>query len=340
MTKLDEFQKNLLRVTNEYKKFKEQDNSTVTGVVDASGQPIKTGTGTPEPQPKQTTWTDTAKSWDKWSQENPITRTVMGFVPGVAQVAGAADVASSAIQGDMPGALRNLPGAFTGATQKQLAAGMAAYDSLKQGNVADTAKSALAVSAAGGNPRAAQAAKAISTGQSLANLPQTAKSIGSTVKTLAGNKTPNQAGIASGSIQENSYRQLINLIESANKSCPVATYNLDVNLKNRQKAIDEYHYGPANPDHPENYWRDLADIWKIKESTAKTMKCENCGAFDVSDDMRKCIEDGIHGEDNKIADARAPIDLADLGYCTFLKFKCAGSRSCSAWITGGPITKD
>ena len=151
---------------------------------------------------------------------------------------------------------------------------------------------------------------------------------------------PNQAGAASGPMEGNSYRKLINIVESANKSCPVATYDIDVNLKNRQKAIDEYHYGPANPDKPENYWRDLAAIWKIKEATAKTMKCENCGAFDVSDDMRKCIEDGIRGDDNKIADARAPIDLADLGYCTFLKFKCAGSRSCSAWITGGPIVKD
>jgi hypothetical protein len=341
MNKLDEFQKNLLRVTNEYKKFKEQDNSTVTGVVDASGQPIKVGT--PEPQPKQTTWTDTAKSWDKWSQENPMARTVMGFVPGVAQVAGAADVASSAIQGDMPGAIRNLPGAFTGATQKQLDAGIAAYDSLKQGDVASAAKNSLTVSAAGGSQRAAQAAKAIGIGQNVANLPQTAKSIGSTVKTLAGNKTPNQAGTTSGSIPttENTIRKFINIVsESKNKNCPTATYDIDVNLKNRQKAIDDYHYGPANPDHPENYWKELADIWKIKESTAKTMKCENCGAFDVSDDMRKCIEDGIHGEDNKIADARAPIDLADLGYCTFLKFKCAGSRSCSAFIVGGPITKD
>jgi hypothetical protein len=136
------------------------------------------------------------------------------------------------------------------------------------------------------------------------------------------------------------YRKYIRIVEAANKNCPIATYDIDVNLKNRQKAIDEYHYGPANPEKPGDYWKDLAKIFKIDEKTAKTMQCANCGAFDVSDDMRKCIEDGIRGDDNKIADARAPIDLADLGYCTFLKFKCAGSRSCSAWITGGPIVKD
>lgn len=136
------------------------------------------------------------------------------------------------------------------------------------------------------------------------------------------------------------YRKYIRIVEAANKGCPIATYDIDVNLKNRQKAIDDYHYGPANPNEPEDYWKKAADTWNISEKTAKTMLCENCGAFDVSDDMRECIESGIRGDDQKIADARAPIDLADLGYCTFLKFKCAGTRSCSAWITGGPIVKD
>lgn len=39
------------------------------------------------------------------------------------------------------------------------------------------------------------------------------------------------------------YRKYINIVEAANKGCPIATYDIDVNLKNRQKAIDEYHYG-------------------------------------------------------------------------------------------------
>lgn len=135
-------------------------------------------------------------------------------------------------------------------------------------------------------------------------------------------------------------KKFIKLVEAASKNCPVATHDIEINLKNRQVAIDKFHYGPANPDSPESYWKDAASRWNIGEKTAKTMKCENCGAFDVSDDMRACIESGICGEDPATTDARAPIDLADLGYCTFLKFKCAGSRSCSAWITGGPIVKD
>ena len=29
--------------------------------------------------------------------------------------------------------------------------------------------------------------------------------------------------------------------------CPIATQDIDVNLENRQKAIDEYDYGPLDP---------------------------------------------------------------------------------------------
>lgn len=131
-------------------------------------------------------------------------------------------------------------------------------------------------------------------------------------------------------------RKFINLIEAVDKGCPVATHDLDINLKNRQIAIDKYHYGPANPNEPESYWKDAASRWNIDEKTAKTMQCANCAAFDVSDKMRNCIESGAQGQE-KDADVMATIEKADLGYCNFLHFKCAGTRSCFAWITGGAI---
>jgi hypothetical protein len=132
------------------------------------------------------------------------------------------------------------------------------------------------------------------------------------------------------------YRKYINIVEAANKGCPIATYDIDVNLKNRQKAIDTYHYGPANPDKPESYWKEAAKRWDISEKTARTMKCGNCAAFDVSDSMYKCIHDGMGKE---AYDAEKTREAADLGYCNLLAFKCAGSRSCQLWLTGGPIIK-
>ena len=133
-------------------------------------------------------------------------------------------------------------------------------------------------------------------------------------------------------------RKYINLVEAVNKGCPVATHDIDLNLENRQTAIDEYMYGPANPNKPGAYWKDLSKVFKVDESTAKSMMCGNCAAFDVSDSMRDCIASGIKGDEDNI-DPNATINLSDLGYCNFLHFKCAGSRSCKAWVTGGPITE-
>jgi hypothetical protein len=130
--------------------------------------------------------------------------------------------------------------------------------------------------------------------------------------------------------------KLKHLLIEAKTGCPVATQDIHVNLKNRQHAIDEYFYGPANPEAPGKYWKDAAKRWKIDEATAKTMKCGNCAAFDVSDKMWACMEKGILGKE-KNADAMATIEKADLGYCNFLHFKCAGTRSCTAWVTGGAI---
>ena len=133
-------------------------------------------------------------------------------------------------------------------------------------------------------------------------------------------------------------RNLINIMEAASKGCPIATHDIDVNLKNRQAAIDNYNYGPANPDKPDDYWDKSAKIFNVTTATAKTMLCGNCAAFDVSDSMRQCMSDGIKGTEKNV-DANASINLADLGYCNFLHFKCAGSRSCKAWVTGGPVTE-
>jgi hypothetical protein len=62
------------------------------------------------------------------------------------------------------------------------------------------------------------------------------------------------------------------------------------------------------------------------------MLCGNCAAFDITSKTLSCIEEGI-GED-----AVETIDAGQLGYCKFLKFKCASERTCDAWVTGGPIT--
>jgi len=117
--------------------------------------------------------------------------------------------------------------------------------------------------------------------------------------------------------------------------CPAATLDIELNLKNRQRAIKVAMYGPANPrlsNAP--YWEKLASIWGISASEAKTMRCGNCGFFDIKPKTLDCIRKGI-GRDG--VDPQDSVVAAELGYCRAFHFKCAASRTCSAWVTGGPI---
>ena len=129
-----------------------------------------------------------------------------------------------------------------------------------------------------------------------------------------------------------------NLKEETDKKCPPATQNITINLKNRQKAIDEYGYGPLNPDMPNRkFWMKKVDEWNLDSTEeAKQSLCGNCAAFDVRQDTLNCIASGIDADNPE--DAQGVIDAGDLGYCKFLKFKCASRRTCDAWVTGGPLT--
>ena len=75
------------------------------------------------------------------------------------------------------------------------------------------------------------------------------------------------------------------------ESCPVATHDVEVNLKCRQKAIDKAMYGPMNPNEPSNdYWRKLAEGWRLSASQAKKSTCGNCAAFIQTTQMLDCID--------------------------------------------------
>jgi hypothetical protein len=118
--------------------------------------------------------------------------------------------------------------------------------------------------------------------------------------------------------------------EEGDESCPMATQDITINLKNRGKAIDSANYGPENPDLPNTaFWKAKADEWEVDVEEAKTSRCGNCAAFNQDDSMLECISKGIGDE----GDAEEFIEKADLGYCEIFDFKCAASRTCDAWVT-------
>lgn len=137
-------------------------------------------------------------------------------------------------------------------------------------------------------------------------------------------------------MQKNEY---LKQASAAIGKCPPATQDIKLNLANRQNCIDVANYGPANPMiKDEEYWQRKANQFKTTVEIAKTMKCANCAAFIQKPSMMNCIEKGIAAELSEDQIAKDIVDAANLGYCELFDFKCAGDRTCDAWITNGPIT--
>lgn len=121
------------------------------------------------------------------------------------------------------------------------------------------------------------------------------------------------------------------------QGCPPATQDVRLNLINRGEAIEIANYGPLNPNNPNDaYWQGIADEFNTSVEEAKTSRCGNCAAFDITSDIKECIAEGLPDE----LDAFDVIDAGELGYCRMFDFKCAAARTCSAWVTGGPIADE
>lgn len=126
---------------------------------------------------------------------------------------------------------------------------------------------------------------------------------------------------------------------AADGSCPPATQDIGLNLTNRENAIKTAAYGPLNPARPnEEFWQKKAERWSTDIAEAKSSVCGNCAVFIKTPKMLDCIESGLGNEQGN--DAWGVIDAGELGYCEAFDFKCASSRTCDAWVAGGPVTEE
>jgi len=89
-------------------------------------------------------------------------------------------------------------------------------------------------------------------------------------------------------------------------TCPVATHDEVMNDSNKEVAIQEHGYGPAQ---------------------VMDKRCGNCGYFNQTLNMLDCIETGMEVE-----------DVTKVGYCTLFHFVCSEKNTCDSWMKGGPIT--
>lgn len=125
-------------------------------------------------------------------------------------------------------------------------------------------------------------------------------------------------------------------IENKNIDPEDSIEDLDLNTLNRNTTVKEYRYGPLNPNDVKGtieFWEDKAKMWNTTASHAKTARCKNCVAFDQKPETIDKIANAIGEDGYEIA------QKADLGFCEFFWFKCAGARTCDAWVGGGPLKK-
>ena len=126
-------------------------------------------------------------------------------------------------------------------------------------------------------------------------------------------------------------------------SCPIATQDVSVNLKNRNNAFKKFGYGPPNPDEVNDvFWLKKAKMYNAPTSTIKGMLCGNCAAFIQTPKMMECIKSGLEKDENEgeLSYDENFVKAANLGYCDLFQFTCAAARTCDAWKSGGPITKE
>lgn len=121
--------------------------------------------------------------------------------------------------------------------------------------------------------------------------------------------------------------------------CPPATQDIYLNLANRQECIDGARYGPMVPLAPNpKFWQQKADMWNTTVDEAMKARCKNCAAFIQTPEVLTCIQKGLCNEPG--SEGQDIQEAANLGYCEIFDFKCAGDRTCDAWVTGGPITDE
>ena len=93
-------------------------------------------------------------------------------------------------------------------------------------------------------------------------------------KCWTGKKIGNPKTKVKGGVRVNNCVPAESIAEDTDQKCPPATQDIALNLKNRQKAIDEYGYGPLNPDMPNaEFWMQKVDEWNLDSADEAKQAC-------------------------------------------------------------------
>ncbi len=99
------------------------------------------------------------------------------------------------------------------------------------------------------------------------------------------------------------------------------------NEKIRDTLMETQMLGPENTQEANTeFWRGLANIWRISPDQAKRRLCANCEYFDDAPETLEAMEVVPQDEFDKDGGGR--------GYCHKFEFICHNLRVCKAWEKG------
>ena len=96
------------------------------------------------------------------------------------------------------------------------------------------------------------------------------------------------------------------------------------NKKTRDTLVETQMLGPVKVDAPNSeFWRGLANVWRISPDQAKRRLCANCEYFDDQPETLEAME--VVPQDDFDADG------GGRGYCNKYTFICHTLRVCHQW---------
>lgn len=96
------------------------------------------------------------------------------------------------------------------------------------------------------------------------------------------------------------------------------------NAKTRDTLVETQMLGPVKVDAPNSeFWRGLANVWRISPDQAKRRLCANCEYFDDQPDTLEAME--------VVAQDEFDADGGGRGYCNKYTFICHTLRVCRQW---------
>lgn len=102
------------------------------------------------------------------------------------------------------------------------------------------------------------------------------------------------------------------------------------NKKTRDTLVETQMLGPKKTGEANSeYWRGLANVWRISPDQAKRNLCANCEYFDDQPETLEAMEVVPQDEFDKDGGGR--------GYCHKFEFICHNLRTCKAWEKAEPM---